>query len=130
MTTEPDRRPRSQPPSAGSRDDVPLAEEVVEQSGSDGQATEPVVAAIREHAEERKRRELATALDALDASGGLTDGQRDAVEALADRLVDRLLAPPTASLRAAAAAGDPADLRVALWLFDPDTALGTEVADD
>ena len=130
MTTEPDRRPRSRSSPAGSRDDVTLGDEVVELSGSDGQATEPVVAATRDHAGELKRRELATALDALDAAGGLTDGQRDAVEALADRLVDRLLAPPTASLRAAAATGDPSDLRVALRLFDPDAALGTEVTDD
>ena len=85
-----------------------------------------VADAIYETASEVKRRQLRQAVDALEANGGLTDGQRRAVERLADRLVEGLLAPPTASLRAAATEADTAELSTALRLFDA----GAEVADE
>ena len=85
-----------------------------------------VAAAIHETASEVKRRQLRQALAALEANGGLTDGQRRAVERLADRLVEAMLAAPTASLRAAATDADAAELSTALRLFDA----GVEVADE
>ncbi|PSQ21142.1 hypothetical protein BRD04_07080 [Halobacteriales archaeon QS_9_67_17] len=85
-----------------------------------------VVATIHETASEVKRRQLRQAVDALEANGGLTDGQRRAVERLADRLVERVLAAPTASLQAAATDADAAKVSAALRLFDA----GAEVADE
>jgi glutamyl-tRNA reductase len=85
-----------------------------------------VADAIHETASEVKRRQLRQAVDALEANGGLTDGQRQAVKRLADRLVEGLLAPPTASLRTAATGVDAAELSTALRLFDA----VAEVADE
>ncbi|MFB6117207.1 hypothetical protein [Halosegnis sp.] len=79
---------------------------------------ERAAAAIRETGAEVQHRQVGQALAALEAAGGLTDGQRAVIERFADRLVDRLLAPPTASLQAAATDADHAEVTVALELFD------------
>lgn len=79
-----------------------------------------VIAAMYEGADEIKRRELSRALSQLEADGELTDGQRQAVEAMADALVNKLLAAPTKSLRDAAAEDDWTTIHTALQLFDPD----------
>ncbi|MFC7214451.1 glutamyl-tRNA reductase [Saliphagus sp. GCM10025334] len=80
-----------------------------------------VIAAMYESAERLKRRELETALSRLEATDeGLTDDQREVLEAMADALVGQLLAPPTKSLREAAAEDDWATINTALQLFDPD----------
>jgi len=77
-----------------------------------------VIAAMYESAEHVKNRELATALSKLDDD--LTDDQRAVVEAMADSLVNQLLAPPTRSLRDAAEDDDWSTINTALELFDPD----------
>ncbi|MFC7079553.1 glutamyl-tRNA reductase [Halorussus caseinilyticus] len=79
-----------------------------------------VISAMYESAERAKERELSEALTKLDAHGGLTDDQREIVSSLADALVSQLLAPPTKSLRDAAAEDDWATINTALQLFDPD----------
>jgi glutamyl-tRNA reductase len=77
------------------------------------------ISAMYESAELVKERELTTALSKLDAQGSLTEEQRETVEALADALVGQLLAPPTKSLREAAAEDDFTTIQTALRLFDP-----------
>ncbi|MFC7020560.1 MULTISPECIES: glutamyl-tRNA reductase [Haloarcula] len=57
------------------------------------------------------------ALEELRADGDLTDAQRQAVERLSDRLVERLLAVPRESLRAADRAGDVETVETAMELF-------------
>ncbi|MFC4408670.1 glutamyl-tRNA reductase [Haloarchaeobius iranensis] len=75
-----------------------------------------VIAAMYESAERVKARELETALAKLD----LDDEEREVVESMADALVGQLLAPPTKSLRDAAAEDDWATINTALQLFDPE----------
>jgi glutamyl-tRNA reductase len=78
------------------------------------------IAAMYEGAERTKERELREALAKLDARGELSDGQREAVESLADALVSQLLAAPTKSLREAAADDDWETIVTALRLFNPE----------
>jgi glutamyl-tRNA reductase len=78
---------------------------------------EVVLARLRRRCAEIKREEVETALCKLDASGGLSDRERAAVEAMADRIVAELLAPPTAALEDAADE-DPPTAPLAR-LFDP-----------
>jgi glutamyl-tRNA reductase len=78
------------------------------------------IGAMYAGAERVKRRELDRAIDNLEANGGLTDAQRDTVEALADSLVGQLLAAPTRSLRDAAAEDDWTTIHTAMQLFDPE----------
>nr|WP_171814683.1 glutamyl-tRNA reductase [Halopiger xanaduensis] len=77
-----------------------------------------VIAAMYESAERMKERELETALSRLDDD--LSAAQREVVESMADALVSQLLAPPTKSLRQAAAEDDWSTINTALQLFDPD----------
>lgn len=70
-----------------------------------------------------RREQLERALARLDGESGLTDGQREAVERLSERLVDRLLSVPRARLREIAADGDQEAVETAVALFefpDPD----------
>jgi glutamyl-tRNA reductase len=83
------------------------------------QRADEAIAAMYEAAERMKAREVAETLDKLEARGDLADGQREAVEALADALISQLLAAPTKSLRDAAAEDDWATIATALELFDP-----------
>lgn len=87
----------------------------------DDHRVEEVLAGMYAGAEETKRRELETALGKLDHHGELTPEKREAVAALADALVARVLASPTASLRDAAARGDHETVETAVALFDPST---------
>ncbi|MFD1646462.1 glutamyl-tRNA reductase [Haloarchaeobius litoreus] len=75
-----------------------------------------VIAAMYESAERVKAREVETALAKLD----LDDEEQEVVESMADALVGQLLAPPTKSLRDAAAEDDWATINTALQLFDPE----------
>jgi glutamyl-tRNA reductase len=78
------------------------------------------IAAMHESATRLRDREVSTALSRLEATGELTDDQREVVESLGDALVKKLLAPPTTSLRDAAEEDDWETIRTALELFDPD----------
>ncbi|ELY93493.1 glutamyl-tRNA reductase [Natrialba hulunbeirensis JCM 10989] len=78
-----------------------------------------VIAAMYESAARIKQRELETALSQLEGES-FTPAQREVVEAMADALVNQLLAPPTRSLREAAAEDDWSTINTALQLFDPD----------
>ncbi|WP_281195449.1 glutamyl-tRNA reductase [Halorubrum sp. F4] len=78
------------------------------------------ISAMYAGADRVKARELDRALTKLDAQGGLTDEQRETVEAMADALVGQLLAAPTRSLRDAAGEDDWETIRTALELFDPE----------
>ncbi|WP_415381312.1 glutamyl-tRNA reductase [Halosimplex sp. TS25] len=64
--------------------------------------TDVAAARIRDRAAEIREREVETALAKLDARGDLSEDDREAVEALADRLVARLIAVPAEGLQAAA----------------------------
>ncbi|MFB6302965.1 MAG: glutamyl-tRNA reductase [Haloferacaceae archaeon] len=77
------------------------------------------VAAMYEGADRIKERQLAAALDRMEANGGLTPPQREALTDFADALVGQLLAPPTRSLRTAAEEDDWTTIRTAMELFDP-----------
>ncbi|WP_254765151.1 glutamyl-tRNA reductase [Natrinema marinum] len=77
------------------------------------------IAAMYESAERIKEREVETALSRLDGDD-VSDEQREVVEAMADSLVNQLLAPPTKSLREAAAEDDWSTIHTALQLFDPE----------
>ncbi|MFC4447868.1 glutamyl-tRNA reductase [Halorussus aquaticus] len=79
-----------------------------------------VISAMYESAERVKERQLSEAFSKLDAHGDLNDDQREVVTSLADALVSQLLAPPTSSLRDAAAEDDWGTINTALQLFDPD----------
>ena len=78
-----------------------------------------VIAAMYESAEQMKKRELETALSRLEGEEFSAE-QREVVESMADALVNQLLAPPTKSLREAAAEDDWSTINTALQLFDPD----------
>ena len=88
--------------------------------GFKAKRADEAIGAMYENAERMKRRELATAAAALEAHGGLTEKQHEAVEALASALVNQLLAAPTKSLREAAAEDDWTTIHTALELFDPE----------
>ncbi|WP_338729628.1 glutamyl-tRNA reductase [Haladaptatus sp. DJG-WS-42] len=79
-----------------------------------------VIAAMYESADHLKTRELQTAFSQLEATGGLTDEQREVVESLANSLVGQLLAAPTKSLRDAAEEDDWTTINTALQLFNPE----------
>jgi len=81
-----------------------------------------VIAAMYESADRVKSEEVSTAVSKFEAEtdGDLPDEQREILEALADALVNKLLAPPTKSLREAAAEDDWTTINTALQLFDPD----------
>jgi glutamyl-tRNA reductase len=74
-----------------------------------------VISAMYESAERVKARELETTLEKLD----LDDESEAVVESMADTLVSQLLAPPTNSLRDAAAEDDWSTIHTALRLFNP-----------
>ncbi|AGB37820.1 glutamyl-tRNA reductase [Natronococcus occultus] len=76
-----------------------------------------VIAAMYESADRIKERELERALTELEKEG---TSQRDVLEAMADSMVSQLLAPPTKSLREAAAEDDWSTINTALQLFDPE----------
>ncbi|MGA9403088.1 glutamyl-tRNA reductase, partial [Haladaptatus sp.] len=78
-----------------------------------------VIAGMYEGAERVKERELQTALSRLEAKG-LDEDQRAIVESMADALISQMLAPPTKSLRDAAANDDWTTINTALQLFDPE----------
>ena len=78
------------------------------------------IRAMYESADAVKRSEVETAINRLSAEGDLTDDERDVLESMADSLVNKLLAPPTRSLRRAAADDDWSTINTALQLFDPD----------
>jgi glutamyl-tRNA reductase len=84
------------------------------------------IGAMYAGAERVKQRELDRALNNLEANGGLTDAQRDTVEALADSLIGQLLAAPTRSLRDAAAEDDWTTIHTAMQLFDPEFDAATD----
>lgn len=75
-----------------------------------------VISTMYESAERVKDRELREALAKLD----LDEEEHEVVEAMADSLVNQLLAPPTKSLRDAAENDDWKTIDTALRLFDPD----------
>ncbi|MCU4926381.1 glutamyl-tRNA reductase [Halobacteria archaeon AArc-dxtr1] len=77
-----------------------------------------VIATMYESAEQIKRRELETAKARLAESEGSVD-EWEIIESMADALVGQLLAPPTQSLREAAAQDDWETIYTALRLFDP-----------
>lgn len=85
------------------------------------QRIERVIAGMYRGAERIKREELDTAFSKLEHHGGLTDDQKDDIEALADALVSELLAPPTEALREAATNDDWRTIVTAIHLFDPVT---------
>ncbi|NLV10277.1 MULTISPECIES: hypothetical protein [Halomicrobium] len=68
---------------------------------------------IRERGESVRDRQVERALSELE----LSEHERDAVERLGDRLVERLLAVPEAQLERAASDGDDETLAAALELF-------------
>jgi len=78
-----------------------------------------VIAAMYEGAERMKAEEVDEALSRLEASGGVSDEQREVIESMADALVSQLLAAPTRSLRDAAEHDDWTTISTALRLFDP-----------
>ncbi len=78
-----------------------------------------VIAGMYAGAEQVKERELQTALSRLE-SEDFDEEQRAIVESMADALVSQLLAPPTKSLRDAAANDDWTTINTALQLFDPE----------
>jgi glutamyl-tRNA reductase len=80
-----------------------------------------VISAMYEGAERVKAKELQTTFE----KGEFDDDQRELVEAMADSLVNQLLAPPTNSLRDAAQEDDWSTIHTALQLFDPDFEGGT-----
>jgi hypothetical protein len=63
----------------------------------------PAIASLRAHADEIREAELRRAESRL---GQLSDAQRQAVEALASRIIDKLLHLPTVRMKQAAAAAD------------------------
>ncbi|SNR25379.1 glutamyl-tRNA reductase [Halorubrum vacuolatum] len=78
------------------------------------------ISAMYTSADRVKATEVDAALSKLEAQGGLTDDQRETVEAMANALVGQLLAAPTKSLRDAAGEDDWETIRTALELFDPE----------
>ena len=85
----------------------------------DGRPVEAVIAAIQEEGERIKRHEVEQLVRELDMGENTREGRHEAIEDLADAIVDRLLAAPVASLRTVAE-DDPAAIDAALELFDPE----------
>jgi len=81
------------------------------------------IAAMHEEAKRLKRNEVEAALRKLEARGSVTEREREVIEALGDALVSRLLAPPTESLRTAAANDNWTTIDTALELFNPHTTM-------
>ncbi|MFB6157571.1 MAG: glutamyl-tRNA reductase [Haloferacaceae archaeon] len=100
-------------------------EEIVEEeldrllSSFKRERADEAIAGMYEGAERVKARQLAAARDRMEANGGLTPEQEEALEDFADALVGQLLAAPTRSLRAAAEEDDWTTIRTAMELFDP-----------
>lgn len=79
-----------------------------------------VIASMYEGADAMKETQLQQAVDRLEAEDeALTEAQREVVESMADSLVNKLLAPPTRSLRTAAEEDDWTTIHTATQLFDP-----------
>ncbi|GAB3687633.1 glutamyl-tRNA reductase [Salinarchaeum chitinilyticum] len=78
-----------------------------------------VIAGMYEGAEAIKTAEVQRAIEQAEADGELSAAQREAIESMADALVNKLLAAPTSSLRDAAAKDDWTTIQTALQLFDP-----------
>ena len=74
---------------------------------------ETAIAAMLDRGAAVSDREAETALDRLEAAGDLDPADREAVEALADRLVAGLLAGPVAGIED----GDPEAVAAAMELF-------------
>ncbi|WP_423999260.1 glutamyl-tRNA reductase [Haloarcula salina] len=79
---------------------------------------EEAIARIDERGAEISAEQLEQALSRLEATSELTPEQRAAVERLADRLVERLLAVPHESLRDAEQRGNGEAVATALSLFE------------
>jgi len=75
-----------------------------------------VISAMYESAERVKAQELETAFE----RGDFDEADREVVEAMADAVVNQLLAAPTESLRDAAEQDDWSTINTALQLFDPE----------
>jgi glutamyl-tRNA reductase len=80
------------------------------------QRADSVISTMYESAEQVKRAELSTAFD----EAAFDDEQRAVLEAMADAIVNQLLAAPTRSLRDAAEDDDWATINTAIELFDPE----------
>ena len=78
-----------------------------------------VIAGMYEGAEAIKTAEVQRAIEQAETDGDLSAEQREAIESMADALVNKLLAAPTSSLRDAAAEDDWTTIQTALQLFDP-----------
>jgi len=85
-----------------------------------------VISAMYESAERVKAQEVETALE----KGDFDESQREVVEAMADAVVNQLLAAPTRSLRDAAEEDDWSTINTALQLFDPEFGGETEAGSD
>ncbi|WP_459191357.1 glutamyl-tRNA reductase [Halosimplex sp. J119] len=75
-----------------------------------------VISAMYESAERVKAQEVERAV----SEGDFDDDQREVIEAMADAVVNQLLAAPTKSLRDAAEEDDWSTINTALQLFDPE----------
>lgn len=82
-------------------------------------AGEQVVERVRRRSEAVADREVERALGRLEARGDLTPDQRRAVRALADGIVESLVAAPAETVAAARDADEDA-LAAVVDLFDPD----------
>jgi glutamyl-tRNA reductase len=89
-----------------------------------------VIAGMYEGAEAIKTAEVERAIEQAETDGDLSAGQREAIESMADALVNKLLAAPTSSLRDAAAEDDWTTIQTALRLFDPTIDGDGPIADD
>ena len=87
--------------------------------GNENERAEAVIAAIQEEGERIKRHEVEQLVRELDMGENTREGRHEAIEDLADAIVDRLLAAPVASLRTVAE-DDPTAIDAALELFDPE----------
>ncbi len=84
-----------------------------------------VISSMYESAERIKAKELETAFE----KGEFDGEQRELVEAMADSIVNQLLAPPTNSLRDAAEEDDWSTIHTALRLFNPNLDGGSPALD-
>ncbi|EMA18644.1 MULTISPECIES: glutamyl-tRNAGlu reductase [Haloarcula] len=79
---------------------------------------EEAIARIDSRGAKVQREQLERTLSQLQQDGELTADQRLAVEELSERLVDRLLAVPRASLQDAAKSADDERIETAISLFE------------
>ncbi|MFY4812533.1 glutamyl-tRNA reductase [Haloarcula sp. AONF1] len=79
---------------------------------------EEAIARIDSRGAKVQREQLEQTLSQLQQDGELTADQRLAVEELSERLVDRLLAVPRASLQDAANSADDERIETAISLFE------------